>query len=130
MAAVFGLVLAAQEKPTMEFQDAMKSNAEVTGPMGLRAHITAKDYDAVGKDAATLRANFTKIEAFWTQRKTDDAIAWSKAGVKAAADLDTAAKAKDDAGIAAAQRGIAATCRDCHQEHRLMLVTENRFEIK
>ena len=29
---------------------------------GLRAHVTAKDYDAIAKDAATLKANYALIE--------------------------------------------------------------------
>src|SRR5205823_171510 len=81
-------------------QDPMKSNGSIiditlgtvgnnTGgggnsePASLRAHIRAKDYDGIAKDAATLRANFTKIEAFWVARKVEDAINFSKAALKA-----------------------------------------------
>src|SRR5205085_3795759 len=117
-AVAFGLSVLANEKPTMEFQDLMKSNGATAGPMGLRGHVNAKDYDAIAKDAATLKANFTKIEAFWTAKKVDDAINFAKAGGKAAADLETAAKAKNDEGISAATAAITPTCGGCHMEHR------------
>src|SRR5258708_16982557 len=91
-AVAFGFNVLANEKPTMEFQDLMKSNGAAAGPMGLRGHVNMKDYDAIAKDAATLKANFTKIEAFWTEKKVDDAIAFAKAGGKAAADLEVAAQ--------------------------------------
>ena len=128
-AVVFGLTVRANEKPTTEFQDIMKSNAAANGPMGLRGHIPAKDYDAIAKDAATLRANFTKIESFWAAKKVDDAINFEKAGGKAAADLEAAAKAKNDAGITAAQMALAPNCGGCHMAHRERL-PDMTFEIK
>ena len=124
-----GLSVMASEKPPVPFQDAMKSNGASTGAMGLRGHVPAKDYDAIAKDAATLKANYALIEAFWTQRKVDDAIGFSKAGAKAVADLETAAKAKDDAGITAAQMALQATCGGCHMAHRERM-PDMTFEIK
>ena len=97
--------------------------------MGLRGHVNAKDYDAIAKDAATLKANFTKIEAFWTAKKVDDATNFAKAAGKAAADLETAAKAKNDAGIAAAQMALTPNCAGCHMAHRERL-PDMTFEIK
>ena len=129
MAVAFGLNVIANEKPTMEYQDLMKSNAAAAGPMGLRGHVNAKDYDAIAKDAATLKTNFAKIEAFWTAKKVDDAINFAKAGGKAAADLETAAKAKNDAGITAATAAITPTCGGCHMAHRERL-PDMSFEIK
>lgn len=138
--------LMATEKPTADFQAVMRSNGSIvdvsqgtdrasTGSnprsetAGLRTHIRAKDYDAIAADAATLKANFTKIQAFWTGRKVDDAVGWSKAGVQAASDLEAAAKAKDDAKISASATAVAATCRDCHQAHRAMQLIDRTFEI-
>ena len=128
-AFVFGLNVMANEKPTPEFQELMKSNAAAAGQTGLRGHVPAKDYDAIAKDAATLKANFAKIEAFWTQKKVEDAIKLSKDGGKAAADLETAAKAKDDAGITAAMGKITPTCGGCHTAHREQL-PDKTYEIK
>jgi cytochrome c556 len=128
-AVVFGLTVRASEKPTTDYQDIMKSKAAANGPMGLRGHIPAKDYDAIAKDAATLRANFAKLETFWTARKVDDAINFSKAGGKAAADLEAAAKAKNDGGIAAAQMALAPNCGGCHMAHREQM-PDKSYEIK
>ena len=117
-AVLFGLNVLANEKPTMEFMDLMKSNAAATGPIGLRGHVNAKDYDAIAKDGATLKENFAKIGAFFAAKKWDDAVAFAKAGGKAAGDLETAAKAHDDAGIASAQMAVAPACGGCHMAHR------------
>jgi mono/diheme cytochrome c family protein len=129
MAIAFGLTALANEKPTTEFQNIMKSNAATNGAMGLRAHIAAKDYDAIAKDAATFKDNFSKIEAFWTQKKVDDAVKLAKTGHEAAEDLEKAAKAKDDAAIMAAQMKIGGTCGGCHMAHREQL-PDKTFEIK
>jgi hypothetical protein len=123
----FGLNLAANEKPTDAYAAAMKSNA-ATG-QALRRDIMAKDYDAVAKDAATYRTNFTQIEAFWSAKKVDDATGLAKAGGKAAADLETAAKAKSDEGMAAASMALTGTCGACHMAHRERL-PDMTFEIK
>ena len=125
--AVFGLGIIAAEKPTPEFQNVMKSNGATNG--ALRMHITAKDYDAIVADAVTLKDNYAKIEAFWTAKKVDDAIASAKAGAKGAADLEIAAKAKSDDGIAAASKVVASTCGSCHMAHREQL-PDKTFEIK
>jgi cytochrome c556 len=125
--AVFGLNLIANEKPTAEFQAVMKSNGATNG--ALRMHIMAKDYDAIATDAATLKGNFAKIEAFWTAKKVDDAIGFAKAGGKGAAELETAAKAKSDTAIAAASMATAGSCGGCHMAHRERL-PDMTYEIK
>ena len=129
LAVAFGITALANEKPTMEFQSIMRSNAATSGAMGLRAHIAAKDYDAIAKDAATFKENFTKVEAFWTQRKVDDAIKFAKSAHEAAEDLEKAAKAKDDAAILAAQMKLTPNCAGCHMAHREQL-PDKTFEIK
>ena len=143
IAVAFAVTVMASEKPTKEYQEVMRSNGAIIDislgtnrngglpaePGSLRVYTRAKDYDGIAKDAATLKANFAKVETFWTQRTVDDAINFSRAAVKAATDLETAAKAKDDAGIAAAQRAIAATCASCHQAHRVIVLTDGTFEI-
>jgi len=125
--AFAGLRVVANEKPTPEFQGLMKSTGAAAG--GLRGHVTAKDYDAIAADAATLKANFAKIEVFWTARKAEDAIGFAKTGAKGAADLETAAKAKDDAAVAAAARAVNGTCMGCHSAHREQL-PDKSYEIK
>ena len=143
VAIAFAAAVAAREKPPKEYQDLMRSNGAIldislgtnrnggnpAGPGTLRLSIAAKNYDAAAKDAATLKANFTKVEAFWAERKIDDAINFSKVAVKAAADLEAAAKRKDDAAMIAAQNALSGTCAECHQAHRVIVLADGSFEI-
>src|SRR5581483_1461442 len=85
-AAVFGVVVMAGEKAPDSYVKNMKdTNAAAAS---LRKNVEAKDYAAIAKDAATLKALFSSTEEFWTNRKADDAIAVAKTGVKAATDLE------------------------------------------
>jgi cytochrome c556 len=127
LAVAFGITVLANEKPPAELQETMKSNAATNA--ALRMHIMAKDYDAVAADATTLKGNFAKIEKFFTEKKWQDAIDIAKAGGKAAGDLVTAAKGKDDAAVAAAQMALAPNCGGCHMKHREQL-PDKTFEIK
>src|SRR5437870_1452268 len=116
VAALLSIAVMANEKPSEAYSKAMKDIQ--AAQMGLNAAVTAKDYDTVAKHAATLKASFTAAETFWTAKKDDAAITAAKAGGKGAADLDVAAKAKNDEGIAAARRAIMGTCAGCHMAHR------------
>jgi cytochrome c556 len=126
-AVIVGFTAMANEKPSPAYQAAMKSLGAANA--GLRGDVTNKDYAAIEKHAATFKQAFTVAETFWTEKKAADAIQLSKDGLKGAGDLDTAAKAKNDDGIAAAQRGIGATCRGCHTAHRETL-PDMTYEIK
>jgi cytochrome c556 len=126
-AVVVGFTAMANEKPSPEYQTAMKNMGAANA--GLRGDVTNKDYAAIEKHAATFKASFTVADAYWTGKKTEDAMKLAKDGLKGAADLDTAAKAKNDEGIAMAQRGIGATCRGCHMAHREQL-PDMTYEIK
>jgi hypothetical protein len=105
----------------------MKSNGMTVA--ALRMHIMSKEYDAIAMDAATLRGNFAKIEAFWSAKKVDDAVEFAKTGAKGAADLEAAAKAKNDEGIAAANKVTTSACGGCHMAHREQL-PDKTYEIK
>jgi hypothetical protein len=124
---MLGLNVVANEKPTPEFQGLMKSNSTANG--ALRTQIPAKDYDGIAASAATLKENYAKIEAFWVAKKVEDAIALAKTGAKGAADLEAAAKAKNDEAIAAANKTMGSTCAGCHSAHREQL-PDKSFEIK
>lgn len=126
-AAVFGVAIAASEKAPDEYVKNMK--ATNTASQSLRKSVEAKDYDAIAKDAATLKELFTTTEEFWTKRNTEDAVTAAKAGVKAATDLETAAKAKNQAGVADAAKAVNGTCKTCHDAHRERL-PDGTSEIK
>ena len=111
----------------------MKSNSVIvtvdgggtatTGTLTKNLTVGKEDFDAVLKDAATLRENFAKIETFFTQRNLKDAVEFAKAGAKGVNDLEAAAKAKTRAGSARAQLVIAMSCRRCHLAHRVSVLT-------
>lgn len=117
----------AGEKPPESYVKLMKDTNTVA--QALRGHVQAKDYDAIAADAAALNKLFADTEAFWTARKIDDAIAFSKTGAKGAADLEAAAKAKNEEGVATAARAVNGTCLGCHTAHRERL-PDGSSEIK
>jgi hypothetical protein len=124
---VLGLTVRANEKPSEAYQKAMKDLAAAN--MTLRTALPAKDYDAIAASAATFKASFSTALAFWTAKKADDAIGLAQSGAKAAADLETAARAKNEEGVQAAARAAGATCAACHMAHRERL-PDMTFEIK
>ena len=126
-AVIVGLTVMANEKPSPEYQTAMKNMGAAN--MALRGDITNKDYAAIEKHAATFKASMTVANRFWTGKKQDDAIKLTQDGLKGAADLDAAAKAKNDDGINAARGAVGATCRGCHMVHREQL-PDMTYEIK
>jgi len=126
-AVVVGFTAIANEKPSPEYQAAMKNLGAANA--GMRGDVTNKDYAAIEKHAATYKASFTVADNYWSGKKVDDAMKLAKDGLKGAADLETAARAKNDEGIAMAQRGIGATCRGCHMAHREQL-PDMSYEIK
>lgn len=126
-AALTAITVVAAEKPPAEHVKLMKDTN--TTATALRGHVQAKDYDAIATDAAALKTAFADIEKFWTARKVDDAIGFAKAGGKGAADLETAAKAKNEEGVAAAARAVNGTCMGCHTAHRERL-PDGTSEIK
>lgn len=126
-AALTAIAVMAAEKPPEAHVKLMKDTN--TTAAALRNHVQAKDYDAIAADAASLKTAFAEIEKFWTARKADDAIGFAKTGAKGAADLETAAKAKNEEGVATAARAVNGTCMGCHAAHRERL-PDGSSEIK
>ena len=128
-AGVLGLcvVTAAREKAPEEYMKAMKDINAANG--ALRKDVMAKDYDAIAKDAAALKAPLEAGAKFWAAKKVDDATKWANDDLKAAADLEAAAKAKNDDGIAAASKAIGGSCTTCHTAHRTKNA-DGTYEIK
>ena len=126
-AAVLGVVVMAGEKAPDSYIKNMKDTNAAA--QSLRKSVEAKDYAAIEKDAATLKTLFSSTEEFWTNRKADDAVAAAKTGVKAATDLEAAAKAKNEADVTAANKTLQGTCKTCHDAHRERL-PDGTSEIK
>jgi cytochrome c556 len=124
---IAGVTLRAGEKPPESYVKLMKDTNSAA--QALRGHLEAKDYDAIATDAMTLKKLYADTEAFWAARKTEDAIGFSKTGAKAAADLETAAKTKNEEGVTTAAKAVTGTCTGCHTAHRERL-PDGSSEIK
>jgi cytochrome c556 len=123
----FGLTLVAGEKPPESYVKNMKETNAAA--QELRKNVEAKNYDAVAKNAATLKTLFENTQSFWETRKMDDAVELAKNGGKSAGELETAAKGKNEEGVQAAYKTLNATCKTCHDAHRERL-PDGTSEIK
>ena len=128
----------ANEKPTPEYQKAMKDLGAANNR--LRNSLKDIDFAAIEKDAAAMKAIFAIVLTYWQDKKVDDAIKLAQDGAKAAGDLETAAKAQNHPGVVAAQAAMAGAsssgeigaigvCAPCHTAHRVRL-PDGTFEIK
>ena len=82
-----------------------------------------QNWEAAAKDAAALKDNFAKIEAFFVAKKDDDGTALARDGAKFVAALEQAVAKKERVEAVKAQIGIAETCRECHIGHRVIVLT-------
>src|SRR5580658_7702640 len=88
---LFGLSVAAEEKPSEAYQKAEK-DLNVTNN-SLRNNVKSIDYAGLEKDAVALKASFAVMLEFWQEKKVDDAVKFIQTGMIAAGDLESAAKA-------------------------------------
>ena len=126
-AAVFSVAVMAGEKAPESYVKVMKDISEAT--KSLKGNMEAKNFEAVAKDAATIKGLFETNHKFWEARKAADAIAAASDGLKAVDALATAAKAKNEAGVADAAKAVNGTCKTCHDAHRERL-PDGSSEIK
>jgi cytochrome c' len=106
----------AGEKPTSEMRAVMHANEDATA--AARIHLEDRNYEALVGDAAKYTQNFAYLEGFWASRRVDEALALSRRGLEAAAQLRAAALAGDQAAVAAALAIIFGTCEACHKRFR------------
>lgn len=121
-------IVAAKEKPSEDFVKAMKGVNAANGQ--LRAHVTAKDFDGIAADATAMKAAFETTGKYWADKKVEDAAKMNTEVLAAIANLSTAAKAKNEEGIAAAQKAIGGSCMGCHTAHRSARMPDGTYEIK
>lgn len=109
--SVFAALCSAQDDAA--YTTAMKTvNPAVRA---VTAAITAKDNAAVATEAGKLVTAFTTINAYWTAKKTDDAIKLSQTALDGSKAL---AGAKDSDAQTAALKTVQGTCAGCHSAHR------------
>lgn len=125
--AVFGLTVMANEKPSDAYVKNMKdTNAAVRS---LKDNVESKNWTGAATDAAKLKTLFAETQAFWEKKGASDAVTAAKTGATSAAELETAAKAKNESGVMSAQKTLASTCKTCHDAHRERL-PDGSSEIK
>ena len=124
---IFGLTVIAEKAPD-SFSTVMKDNGATLQKIG--KDVDAKDYDAIAASATKLKNNFAgPVGTFFTGRKDDVALKHCQAAHDASAALETAAKAKNDSGIADARKTLQGACGACHMARREKM-PDGTFEIK
>ena len=118
---VLGGVLGAQAKlATVEdYAKVMKSNGQAVGAMNKA--IGSGAYADARMQVATLRQNYMALQAFWVDKKKDDAAAIVKDGLTRLDGLDKAlagATVDQMAAQAAAKEFGGNTCGACHKLYR------------
>ena len=128
------LSVGADEKPTAAYQKAMK-DLGVTN-QALRVEVKTieaagayPDYTQLDKHVSALRGAFKTTLAYWSEKKVDDAVKVTEAGLKGVDALEKAAKDKSYDSLVAASSAIGATCATCHKAHRAQ-TPDGMYEIK
>lgn len=119
--AVLAAGVIAQTKVTTaeEYTTLMKTNAQANGAMNKA--IGSASYADAKMQVATLRTNYMALQAFWSDKKKDDALAIVKDGLTRLDALDktlSAATVDQMAAQAAAKEFGGATCGACHKLYR------------
>ncbi len=116
MAVGAGVALGAAEPAPESLVANMK--ALNTAMMAVRTAVTGGDFAGAEKQSVALGALLKTNTAFWKGRKAAAPLLHAEAAGKAAGELTVAAKAKNEAGVAAAQKALTASCGACHAAHR------------
>ena len=126
VAAAFGLVTAAAEKPPASYQAAMKTLGAFSA--GIDKAVMEEDYDTAARLGRSAKEAFDVTEAFWKTRNPE-AARMAQTGGKAATDLVITSGVKSQEGAAFAAMEAKAVCAGCHMAHRERL-PDGTFEIK
>ena len=116
MALGTGVALRAAEPAPDSLVTNMKAlNAALTG---VRTAVTGGDFAGAEKQGVAIEALLKTNTAFWKGRKAAAPLVHAEAAGKAAGELTVAAKAKNEAGVVAAQKALSSSCGACHTAHR------------
>ena len=119
LTVVFAVGVAAQANLTLEdHAKIMKANAQAAGAtnkaIGSGAFADAK------AQVATLRANYTNLQAFYAAKKKDDAVTMIKGALTNLDAVDSALSAATPDAMAAqaAMKMFQGSCGGCHKQYR------------
>jgi cytochrome c556 len=118
---VLGVTIGAQAKlaNAEDYAKAMKANAQAVG--ALNKALGSGSFADAKTQVATLRQNYMALQAFWSEKKKDDAVAIVKDGLTRLDGLDKilgAATVDQMAAQAAAKEFGGNTCGACHKLYR------------
>lgn len=112
-----GVGLAAQETLTEEtYGPTMSEIRLIVGDAEL--HVDARYWPELGEDLDKLFPMFRQIEAFWTARGNDDAVARTLTTIEALREIGDAGLAMEQGRARSGIRALRATCQSCHDAHR------------
>ena len=81
-------------------------------------HVDARYWPELGEDLDKLFPMFRQIEAFWTGRGNDDAVAKTGVTLEALREIGAAGIAMDQGSARTGIRALRGTCQSCHDAHR------------
>ena len=115
--AVGGSGIAAQEALTEEtYGPTMSEIRLIVGDAEL--HVDARYWPELGEDLDKLFPMFRQIEAFWTERGNDDAVAKALTTIEGLREIGAAGVAMDQGQARTGIRALRGTCQSCHDAHR------------
>ncbi len=109
-----------------DYSQAMK---EVAAQNGVLRKTLPSSLDDAAAAAVRLETVFKDVQAYWENRKVEDATTAAKTAVAASKAISQALAARDIAGATAASQQLAGTCMACHAAHRERL-TYDFYRIK
>lgn len=122
-----GSGVAAQEALTEEtYGPTMSEIRLIVGDAEL--HVDARYWPELGEDLDKLFPMFRQIEAFWTARGNDDAVAKALTTIEALREIGDAGIAMEQGRARAGIRALRDTCQSCHDAHREE--TDDGYRIK
>jgi hypothetical protein len=127
VAAILALTAAvAADEATDEYKKLMQPAAAANTTL---QRVVQTDLAAAAQAASDMQSAFAKIEAYWTDKNTADAIGFAKSVQAVAKEVhDAAAAGNKDAAVAAAGK-VGANCAGCHMAHRTRL-PDGTFQLK
>ena len=99
-----------------DYSTTMKDVSAQNG--ALRKALTSASEADVTAAAAKLETDFKNVQAYWEDKKVDDASGFAKSAVAAVQTISKAAAAHDLAAASAALPQLAGQCGSCHMAHR------------
>ena len=112
---------------TDDYSKAMKDVGTVSA--ALRKSIATPSEADAAAASVRLESTFKDVQAYWENKKVDDATGFAKNAVAAVEAVSKAVAAHDMAAAGAANQTLAGTCTACHTAHRDRL-PDGSFKMK